>query len=475
MSKFLKQLVNFLLLSSLIFFLFSCSNSSSGGSKKDKIGDFETPPFLGKKFLGKVICKNCHSSTVKEWENTAHASAFSLIPATDPVCQRCHTTGFDTSVSNGGFDENNSKKLKNVQCESCHQAAANFGPHGPNGKEKVFKSIKFNRTLLALNSEVCGFCHTKTVAGSFSKGQFDQWENSSHSKALENIKGKPGTNQACVKCHTVESIYVKDVELASAKFGVECTACHDPHSVKNIFQLLSFGSVTLENKTTVNADIAAVCMGCHTDLIEDADVAAESGAAPRYNQSEMFSGSGGIQYGETLENSFHTTDAFKVAGNDKNEKCITCHMVKTPDEGKPGHNTIGEHSFAMRDKDDNINIGACQQCHTTLTTFDRKARGDYDGNGKTEGIQTEIAGLLAILKAAITASGSVTFSSDSFGRDEFIFSAGATSKEKKAAFNWLFVNDDKSKGIHNTAYAVQLLQKSYKDLTGTDVPGATIR
>jgi len=471
MPNFLKRCSIILLIPGFVFLSYLLSNGATGF--------FTTPPFLGKKILSVKVCKNCHPSTSKDWKKTAHSNAFSLIAGQEnnPVCLRCHTTGFDTSVKNRGFDENNSKKLRDVECESCHGPAATFGPHGPSGKGKIRKNknVKFKRTLLALNSEGCGYCHTKTVAGSFSKGQFDQWKESAHSKSLANIQGKPGTNEACVNCHTVENIYVKNLKLASAKFGVECTACHDPHNTSNLFQLLSFGSVTLANNTAINADVAAVCMGCHTDLIEDADAAAESGAAPRYNQSEMFSGSGGIQYGETLENSFHAADFFLVAGNDKNEKCKTCHMFKTPDEGKPGHNTLGQHSFAMRDDEDNINIAACQQCHTTLTTFDRKARGDYDGDGTTEGIQTEIAGLLAILKTAVTVSGTVTFSSDSFGRDEFIFSAGATSKEKKAAFNWLFVNDDKSKGIHNTAYAVQLLQKSYKDLTGTDVPGAAIR
>jgi len=32
-----------------------------------------------------------------------------------------------------------------------------------------------------------------------------------------------------------------------------------------------------------------------------------------------------------------------------------------------------------------------------------------------------------------------------------------------------------SLGVHNTAYAVALLQLSYKDLAGEDVPGTTVR
>ena len=42
----------------------------------------------------------------------------------------------------------------------------------------------------------------------------------------------------------------------------------------------------------------------------------------------------------------------------------------------------------------------------------------------------------------------------------------------QAAYNYLLVSSDGSLGIHNPTYAVQLLQQSYKWLTGKDVPGA---
>ncbi|NIT60795.1 MAG: hypothetical protein GWN00_32695, partial [Aliifodinibius sp.] len=37
-----------------------------------------------------------------------------------------------------------------------------------------------------------------------------------------------------------------------------------------------------------------------------------------------------------------------------------------------------------------------------------------------------------------------------------------------------FVHDDKSHGVHNPDYAVQLLQQSIQHLTGTPVPNAYI-
>ena len=42
----------------------------------------------------------------------------------------------------------------------------------------------------------------------------------------------------------------------------------------------------------------------------------------------------------------------------------------------------------------------------------------------------------------------------------------------KAAYNWSFVANDRSSGIHNTGYAVNLLQSSYQAVTGSAIVGA---
>jgi len=50
-------------------------------------------------------------------------------------------------------------------------------------------------------------------------------------------------------------------------------------------------------------------------------------------------------------------------------------------------------------------------------------------------------------------------------------SSSWTQPQLEAAYNWLFVNNDGSLGVHNTAYAVGLLQASIANLTGVSVPG----
>ncbi len=106
-------------------------------------------------------------------------------------------------------------------------------------------------------------------------------------------------------------------------------------------------------------------------------------------------------------------------------------------------------------------------CHGqgTITTFNRTAYGDYDGDGTVEGVQDEVQGLLDILAAELP--------KDDEG--EVVFSAATTEAERAAMWNYQLVAKDGTLGIHNTAYAVQVLQKTYQQLTGEDVPGATLR
>ncbi len=110
-------------------------------------------------------------------------------------------------------------------------------------------------------------------------------------------------------------------------------------------------------------------------------------------------------------------------------------------------------------------------CHATgtVTTYNRTAYGDYDGDGTVEGVQDEVQGLLDILAAELPKNDDGNIPSS--GIDKM----GLTENQLRALWNYTLINNDGSLGIHNTAFAVQVLQKTYKQLTGEDVPGATLR
>lgn len=456
----------FLLSFFVVLFLASCGGGGGSGTSSSDKKKVKSPPFLGRKYIGSSRCAHCHDSKKSEWKKTKHSSAISVVSKDSEICVQCHTTGFNKKIKNGGYDENAQKGLENVGCESCHGEGARYSPHY--SSRSSARKIQFKRTLLSLQSGNCGKCHTKTVSGSMSSGQYDQWVNSAHSDSLKTLKGHKEFESSCLECHSADSIYFnKSVSLRTVVNPVACVACHDVHSSENEFQLRLTDTAKLPGSSAeYTAGNAAICFSCHNDGIKDVDDAVSSGVIPRNNQAQLLVGTGGFEYGETIDNSYHTQFA---------EKCLTCHGFDTPSSGEAGNNTIGAHTFMVKDKDDNELLSACEQCHLLSTPFNRTARADYDGDGSKEGIQSEVNGLLVLLKSKILESGNVDEDTDSFGRAIFIFSSSATDEEKRAAFNWSFINNDGSGGVHNPGYAVKLLQLSYNKLTGSDVPGATLR
>lgn len=102
-------------------------------------------------------------------------------------------------------------------------------------------------------------------------------------------------------------------------------------------------------------------------------------------------------------------------------------------------------------------VGACQKCHGAIQSFDFP-RQDYDGDGIVEGVQTEVQHLLDKLALMLPPVGTP--------KTSLSIDTNWTRQELRAGFNWQFVADDGSRGIHNLAYAVGLLKASIGDLSG---------
>ena len=81
---------------------------------------------------------------------------------------------------------------------------------------------------------------------------------------------------------------------------------------------------------------------------------------------------------------------------------------------------------------------------------------DTNGDGKIDGVQTEVQELLDQLSAMLPPVGQA--------KTALNIDATWTQPQLEAAYNWLFVTNDGSKGIHNTAYAVGLIKASIDDL-----------
>jgi hypothetical protein len=104
-------------------------------------------------------------------------------------------------------------------------------------------------------------------------------------------------------------------------------------------------------------------------------------------------------------------------------------------------------------------VDACRNCHGPVDSFDF-ARIDYDGDGVVEGVQTEVDGLMDDLAMMLPPLNEPTVE----------VTADFTPAELKAAFNYTFVMEDGSHGVHNTSYAVGILKAAINDLSGAAPP-----
>jgi hypothetical protein len=200
-------------------------------------------------------------------------------------------------------------------------------------------------------------------------------------------------------------------------------------------------------------------MNCHISRVDGAtypDVTPGSNRfGPHYGpQTDMLMGKNAFEYGRVIPSSAHKTAV--------RDACVTCHM-QTLDATDPAKNHAGEHTFKIAwdagtpgDHGDDVPLlGACQQCHGDIESFDF-VRQDYDQDGVIEGVQTEVKGLMDRLGRLLPPLDNPTVN----------ITSAYTMQQRRAAFNYMFVLEDASYGVHNTAYTVNLLKASLADLTG---------
>jgi hypothetical protein len=438
-------------------------------------------------YLGNESCGYCHGGgplapdKYESWLETKHASMFTRhIDGQDggysrSSCITCHTVGYDanTNAVNGGFDDVAKKVgwtfptvltngnwaamphelqvVANIGCENCHGAGSEHAVaallQGPDAaKKRISKTFGVGD---------CAQCHD-SMTHHFRPAE---WANSRHAVAVEE------TEAGCARCHTGPGFvnYVDGAPAVATEYEVfTCTACHDPHDATNPHQLRKTSPVTLmDNKTTITeGGNGLLCMNCHmsrrdaTNYVETATLNNRFG--PHHGpQADMLAGANAITYGKTVPSSAHRE---VVEG-----ACVTCHMQEA--ETSPAFTHAGGHTFAMKWETATNTIElteACVQCHGEIEEFDFK-RQDYDGNGIVEGVQTEVKGLLSQLALMLPPVG---VPKPNHSPTNIAINSTWTRQQGRAGYNYLFVVEDGSFGIHNLSYAVGLLKASIADLSG---------
>ena len=489
-------------------------------------------------------CKQCHPEKTADWAKTGHANIFkhnieNHVYVGGPTeyterCASCHLTGWfipPTGAGSGGYFDAKAKgnwtfptfqqinaagnktgpsiwetmpevtrNMANVQCEACH---------GP-ANEHVKKGAKV--MVSGFDNNLCDGCHA--AGGKHVKGYEMLYSKHLDGKSSTWTYASGPSRQVCVRCHSGKGYasFIAD-PMNSATWDnnpqtIGCSSCHDPHSDKNPFQLRIVGRPVEMPFEAKDVGLSATCYECHNNRTKPAD--ALKGEFPHYSSSaEMMSDVGGVTYGQTIPNSphgamvgaapmpnpeaakdeelakfFFTKQEFR--GTEKGNvpgPCVVCHMWPNLDRKSPNYMKVGSHTFNTSTPDGKFQYGtSCKECHGEVKNFNLKAKADYDGNGKVEGVQDEVKGLLDVLWKALQAKGLQKLDQ---GYPYARLPKDADDKIKNAWYNYRYVygvmwgegaqgNQGAAAAIHNFNRSVALLQLSYKDLTGQNVSNATI-
>jgi hypothetical protein len=288
------------------------------------------------------------------------------------------------------------------------------GPEGPAGPPGPPLSAAENS---------CTDCHDDTTR-IFVVHQ--QWEESLHGSGDAYERG---TSTRCTGCHASEGFSerietgVSATELENAPLvasKVNCRTCHEIHTTytEADFELATTDVVTIFTAgETYDGGDGNLCANCHQPLsaIGDADadgnieVTSTHWGPHHGTQSTMLLGLGGG--GVTGTAAAHASMV--------EDTCVTCHMGEGND-----------HSMEP-------DIAACTNCHSDAEDFD------------INGTQTEIEALLEEVEKRLEALG--------IYHDEEPVKGTYPVAQAQAMWNYLFILEDGSHGVHNSKFAKAML------------------
>ena len=299
------------------------------------------------------------------------------------------------------------------------------------------------------NTENCIACHSLDHRDPIQTA----YEKSSHYNVtvLYNAQTLPeyGNRTSCANCHTSQGfIEFQETGIVSEPFAVPatitCTTCHSNHRSFDFgndgqdFALRTIDPIELVVDSGYTIDMtndsnplgtSNTCINCHqprTATPTSADgmfTVTSTHWGPHHGPQATFLE--GIQGAHIVGTTAYPTP--QSATHRTGSSCVSCHMGVTAD------GTDGGHSFKPTES-------SCIACHTS-------------------GVPTEVGGLeadMVTLAGLLEDIGIVV--------DDSPVKGTFTILEAEAAWNYLFVTEDKSKGIHNPGYARALIQNSIEAL-----------
>jgi hypothetical protein len=317
------------------------------------------------------------------------------------------------------------------------------------------------------------------------------------SDGADGADGQDGVdaNATCTECHNEDSdVFVRSLQAANSKHqtggafersDADCSACHTHEGFLDRME-----SGQMEASTDIKQPSPPQCRSCHKIHINydasDFAIRYDDPVTLWINDVTLAIGSGNVcsnchqpripspMFGESADSLTITnkrwgphhgpqsallygTSAYEVAGSKTypaagssthaGAGCTVCHM---PDARG---NQAGGHTFAMTYEYHGSTedwVAGCADCHLDIE--------DFDLNGK----KTLVAELTDSLHHMLMAEGLL----DADGYLTASSSSPLTVSQEEAGllYNFKFIEEDLSEGVHNPAYALAVLQNSLEAL-----------
>jgi hypothetical protein len=405
----------------------------------------------------------------------------------------------------------------NIQCENCHGPQVQFNDtsdaHGLN--EDVVGDPR-----ISISSDVCATCHGEPLR----HARFQQWQLSGH--ANYELAIDEGESGSCARCHTGNG-FLKWVPVLNGEvpgdplanitvdWDVEtethpqtCVTCHDPHANGNTSGVDTNATVRISGDTprliagfkATAVGAGAICMTCHNTrrgLYNDdtfGKPGVEEQRAPHPGaQADVLMG----------ENAFLVETGIRGAHSFVEDTCVNCHMERTPPPDDLAYQQGGSnHTFYARpeicnDCHKGLEVNNLQHAFETLIHELGEDIADYMLHEMDEQIQmgytidlnsgkATIRNVAHVAKLELTeGSGgqgiNVTFTNGGFigpvglnnvrivrpGQSTIRFyeAPEVDNNLSKAFWNYLLLESDGSKGVHNPTWVLTVIDAS-RDAVG---------
>ncbi|HOD67261.1 MAG TPA: cytochrome c3 family protein [candidate division Zixibacteria bacterium] len=304
-----------------------------------------------------------------------------------------------------------------------------------------------------------------------------QYDLSAHAHSATVNENRLNGSQGCERCHTNEGFvaFVTGVPADGDYFtNFACFTCHAPHSTGK-FGVRVETAVTLENGAEYDEGASNLCATCHHSrrsvnvYITDPETFGSTHWGPHGSpQADMYIGTNGYEYDDWDYSPSRHPSVIE-------DGCVACHMADPALWAPVGGHTFNiagevevEDEPGMFEEVTNF-ANSCGGCHESFATINPvfPADIDYDYDGTSEGVQDEIHGLLDSLGVLLLNAGLVIEEDGLLEPDPEVTTSADSAG---AVWNYLFVESEGSHGIHNTNYAVALLQSAIAYLAGDTGP-----